>query len=309
MPKMKIARSIEIAAPIDKVFNQLNQFASWPTWSPWLIQEPEAKVDMASNGKSYSWAGKKVGEGKMKVVSEEPMRSVDYDLEFLKPWKSQAKVKFETEKLSNGNTKVTWGMDSSLPFFMFWMKNKMEAFIGNDYDRGLRMLKDYLENGQVYSQMSNEGISQFPGSKYIGVRRKATVDNAPNAMKSDFENLASETIGKYAGLDMTNAICIYHKWDLVKGDVEYTAAIMCDEIPSGLSDNYVQGSLAPSKQLRIKHTGKYDHLGNPWSMAYGMIQRKEVKPIKKYHPYESYGNSPKNTKPEDLVTYLHFPVK
>ena len=39
-------------------------------------------------------------------------------------------------KSNENSTEVNWTMDSSLPFFMFWMKNQMVEFIGMDYDRG-----------------------------------------------------------------------------------------------------------------------------------------------------------------------------
>ena len=65
-----------------------------------------------------------VGSGNMNVTAENAPQSIDYDLTFLKPWKSRAKVRFELERKGDG-TKTTWFMESSLPFFMFWMKKMM----------------------------------------------------------------------------------------------------------------------------------------------------------------------------------------
>jgi len=90
MPKMKIAKTKQINAPISKVFAILNDMSSWSKWSPWLIMDPDAKVEVAADNKSYSWDGDRVGSGHMKILREHDNRTVDYDLTFLKPWKSKA---------------------------------------------------------------------------------------------------------------------------------------------------------------------------------------------------------------------------
>ena len=59
-----------IGAPIDKVFNTVNDFNSWCSWSPWLIMEPSVKVDVSENNKSYSWKGNRTGSGNMKISKE-----------------------------------------------------------------------------------------------------------------------------------------------------------------------------------------------------------------------------------------------
>ncbi len=48
----------------DKIFFVLSDFKQWPQWSPWLIMEPDCRLDYATDGKSYSWVGKRIGAGK-----------------------------------------------------------------------------------------------------------------------------------------------------------------------------------------------------------------------------------------------------
>ncbi|MEQ1905999.1 MAG: SRPBCC family protein [Pirellulaceae bacterium] len=47
MPKYHIAKSIEIAAPPQRVFECVADYGTWTTWSPWLIAEPTAKVTVS----------------------------------------------------------------------------------------------------------------------------------------------------------------------------------------------------------------------------------------------------------------------
>lgn len=118
MPSIHVEKSIDIHAPKEKLFDTLNNFNHWQAWSPWLIMEPKAKVDVSKDNKFYSWEGNRIGSGEMKITEEDPNEHIKYSLTFLKPWKSKADVQFNLEISENG-TKVTWLMDSSLPFFMF----------------------------------------------------------------------------------------------------------------------------------------------------------------------------------------------
>ena len=123
---MNIERSIVIDAPTEKVYPLVADFHNWRPWSPWLITEPEAKVTVNEDGKSYSWEGKRTGSGNMTVLDETANRFLNMELNFLKPWKSSSKVRWRFESEGEG-TKVTWFMDSSLPWFMFWMTKMMTA--------------------------------------------------------------------------------------------------------------------------------------------------------------------------------------
>lgn len=309
MPKMHIKKAIEISASPEKVFETIGNYNTWKSWSPWLILEPEASVNVADDGKSYSWEGKKVGSGEMKITGEEPGKKLDMDLTFLKPWKSKAKVWFELEETKDASTtNLSWFMESSMPFFMFWMVKSMSAYIGMDYERGLNMLKDYIETGSVPTKLSLEGIKNYPGCKYVGIRKSCPIDQVSNEMSKDFEKLTKwihENTENIADVPFS----IYHKWDLVKGQVDYTSGIPVKEIPSNISGGFISGQIPGTKVYSISHSGPYKHLGNAWSAGYNLIQNKEFKSNKKIPPFEMYPKDPSTTAENDLITIIHFPTK
>ena len=111
------------------------------------------------------------------------------NLTFLKPWKSKAKVWFELKEGNDGVTTLHWLMDSGLPIFLFWMSKSMTALIGMDYERGLSMLKDYIETGSVPSSLSMEGINNYEGCKYIGIKRGCDLSAIGTEMSKDFGKL------------------------------------------------------------------------------------------------------------------------
>lgn len=306
MPKLFVDRSIKIDAPVADVFSKLNDFNHWQPWSPWLIQEPEAKVTVADDTKSYSWEGNRIGSGQMKIEKEEANKSIHYDLLFLKPWKSKAKTWFEFSE-EGGGTKVTWFMDSSLPFFMFWMKKQMNAFIGMDYERGLNMLKDYVEKGSVPSQVELKGVQSFGPAKFVAKKTRATIENMGSTMEKDLADLmgwAAEN-GGYHGYPIT----VYHKWDMVNRQVEYTTGVPLKDIPSELKPGFTTLEIPELQAYTVQHKGEYKHLGNGWSTGMNLSQNKVFKSSKKQHPFELYVSDPQDTKPEDIITEIHFPVK
>ena len=111
--------------------------------------EPEATTTFSDDGKHQKWEGRRIGHGNQQITSEEKDQKIQYDLEFIKPWKSRSKSHFVLKSTNQQETEVTWGMESKLPFYLFSMKSKMVAMIKMDFQRGLRMLKEYAEDGEV----------------------------------------------------------------------------------------------------------------------------------------------------------------
>ncbi|XOV67939.1 MAG: SRPBCC family protein [Fluviicola sp.] len=309
MPKMHIERSVLINAPIDKVFKTVNDFHTWTAWSPWLVAEAEAKVNVREDGKYYEWDGDIVGAGEMTIVNEVENQSVDIDLMFLKPWKSKAKVSFLMKEEGDG-VRLTWDMDSSLPFFLFWMKKMTEAFVGMDYERGLIMLKDYVEQGKVPHTLTVKGIEDFSGGTYIGVKRDGVaIKDMSAAMSEDYTKLMSYVMENHADKKAGDAFSIYHKWEMVKGLASYTACVPVNEVPSDLPSDFVSGSVPATKVHVIHGKGPYRFTGNIWSAQMMRQRGKKFKANKGVDPIERYLNSPMDTAENDLETEVLFAVK
>lgn len=307
MPKTHIARSITINTGANKVKNIVSDFKHWRAWSPWLMLEPEAIVTVTDNGKKQRWEGKRVGTGEMTVL-EEKASAIHYDLTFLKPWKSKASVDFFIEPESAKTTKVTWTMDGSLPFFMFWMKNLMERMLGMDYDRGLQMLKDYIEKDEVEAKLEFLGESDYAGCKYVGLKNSCTIDGLGKTMSDDVNKLNAYT-KEISDKLLMEFFTVYHKFDFGKNHVEYTVGIGVKEPQDDLPNRFFNGNLPATKVYTVRHIGRYELLGNAWSALMSMDRAKEIRKNKKLHPIEFYRNNPADTAPKDLITDISMPVK
>jgi len=152
-------------------------------------------------------------------------------------------------------------MDSSLPWFMFWMKKMMEGLVGNDYERGLNLLKDYAEDGMIHSKINWLGESQFPGCDYIGIKRACTMQEMPTVMQKDFEDLMSYS-QNIEGADKTMAFSMYHKFDFAKQSASYTAGIPVSNVPSDIPAQFF---IVISHQPKFIQLSILDHMIT-WAM-------------------------------------------
>lgn len=306
MPKLSVQKSVLIERPVKQVHDVVAHFDYWQPWSPWLIAEKDAKVTVTNQGKFYAWEGNRIGAGEMEVVKETEDK-IDYKLIFLKPWKSKADVSFILKE-QQGSTLVTWTMSSSLPFFLFFMKKKLEVFIGMDYERGLKMLKEYVEENEVFSKVECLGRQSYAGCKYIGISTETTMNGIGESMTKDFTTLYNFAQAK--GIEITNnPFSQYHTFDLVNNKVSYTSAVPVHQLPTELPPNIKTGELPASELETVRHTGSYNHLGNAWSTIMMMKQNKEFKENKAIHPLEFYLNDPADTPERELITDVSFAVK
>lgn len=144
-------RSTTIAAPPSAIFPHLDDLHKWQAWSPWAKKDPNAKETFEGPatgvGSSMAWAGNNdVGEGKMTIVDSKPDQSVQYRLDFIKPFAGTNLAEF-TFKPEGGNTLITWTMTGKNTFFFkaFGLFVDCDKMIGNDFEKGLADLKSLVE--------------------------------------------------------------------------------------------------------------------------------------------------------------------
>lgn len=307
MPRYRIDKSISINKSPEELTNLLDNFNGWMPWSPWQIVEKEARVNISDDGKFYEWEGQIIGSGNMDVVSVDPGKKIEYNLTFLKPWKSKSKIYFEFIEKEVG-TEVHWIMESSLPFFLFFMKKMMEAYLGMDFDRGLKMLKEYAEFGIVHSELTFNGPREFAGCQYIGIKTNCSFDEIDTCMERDFTTLMEFIRNGNEKYMAGNAMSIYHKWQIVKRRLVYTACVPVNGIPDSLPSNVFVGEIPPCKVYAIHHKGPFEYIGNAWSAQYSRKQAKFFKVNKRIDPIEVYHNSPKDTATNDLEADILMPI-
>lgn len=309
MPTIHVSRSIMIDAPKETIHKVLTNFQESTNWSPWLIIEPEAKVAFSESqgevGSGFSWDGELVGEGQMKLVYADE-NDIETKVHFLKPFKSTSQSIFTLQENEN-QTEVIWHMQSKLPWFMFFMKNKMQTFIGMDYERGLGMLKEYIETGKVNSSIMIEGIVDIKARKYVGIPRACAIEDVGEVMKTDYKSLFDFIAENEIVLEEM-PFSIYNTFDIPNNQTTFISCIPY-EGDAPLPSNFIQGEIATQKAIKTVHTGSYKHLGNGWTAAMTYARVKKIKTANTMMGIEVYPNDPNETPEEELTTEIFLPLK
>lgn len=309
MPAFHVSASTRINRPLNEVRQVIADFNSWPTWSPWLRIAPEASVEYHGNagevGHGYRWRGQRVGAGEMawRELSDHYLQA---NLTFLKPFESKADVGFKLTDQGE-STDVEWVMDSALPFFMFFIVKKMQGMITMDYSRGLSLLKDYIEQGNIACNIQSVGVVDSLACHYLGVSNQVGMTEIGPSIQASFGEVEKD----FTALDITPSdrpLSVYHNMNIGKGVCHYTAAMPVSAENANTSGALKAGEILPSKAFKVVHTGPYRHVGNAWALAVSDIRQQKLKVSKKNKPYERYTNNPATTPENDLVTEIFIPL-
>ncbi|MCA9191186.1 MAG: SRPBCC family protein [Planctomycetales bacterium] len=309
MPKYHVERSIDIASTAEEVFEFLSDFGSWTTWSPWLIAEPDAQVTVSADSKSvgsqYAWEGKMTGQGEIQHMTLNKPDFIEEEIRFLKPFKSVAKVCFHVKSKSNG-CQLTWTMDGSLPWFMFWMVPMMKTFIGMDYQRGLNMIQDQLEKGAIDSKSVFHGKVPLGPLRMAGIAASAPLDDLGSVMSEAFKKAKAEF--SHQGLSTAaTMISVYTKFHMSRGVFDFICGY---EIPEDaqVGPSLTTRIIPAGSALRVEHIGSYKHLGNAWSVANLQLRCQKLK-LRTCAGLEVYRTVPPETPEAELQTDIYLPLK
>lgn len=146
-----ISRSLTMAAPPDKVFEQVNNLHRSPDWSPFIKLDPNIKYSYegpeSGEGAVYKWSGNdEVGEGSMTIVESKPNELVRMKLAFVRPMEDTSEAVF-TFKPEGEKINVTWAMNGTNGFVekAFCMFVDLDKMIGDKFLEGLESMKKIVE--------------------------------------------------------------------------------------------------------------------------------------------------------------------
>lgn len=140
--------SEDIHAPIDSVFDLVNDLTRLNEWSPFVAMDPSivsVVSDPASGvGSKYSWKGKRIGSGSMTMsVCTKPYK-IAFDMDF--NGKDTALSEYLLTE-TDGVTTITWflGGERGLGGQLMNMLFKFDKMMAKNFADGLASLKTLVE--------------------------------------------------------------------------------------------------------------------------------------------------------------------
>lgn len=311
--KMQVQKSIAIDKSKEQIYNIIADLKQWNAWSPWIQSEPTAKTQYSGTsgqlGQMQAWEGEVIGSGQMTINDLQKDKSVKMKLEFFAPWKSLAEALFEISEISATQSKVTWTMNSNMPIFMFPFKNMLAAYVGNDFDRGLKMLKEYAETGSVVSRSIYQGEKDLSGFQVVGKKTTSPIADLGTTIRAEFNEM-EKRLKNGDLLPPEGIVTLSHKHDIPKGVSVFTAGFIYKSGQNLKVPRDLEVFQIPShKALFVDYYGPYRNISNPWSMIVSYQRGKKKKIAKNIPSYELYKTMPDGRPEKDIHTQIIMPIK
>jgi hypothetical protein len=148
-----VAREVVINKPKSEVFDYLRLLKNQNKFSVWSSLDTNMKTEYrgtdGTQGFISAWDSdnKNVGKGEQEILKIVDGERIDYELRFLKPFKSTSWAYITTASINDTKTLVHWEFNGKMkyPSNIMLLFMNMEKMVGNDLDKGLQNLKSNLE--------------------------------------------------------------------------------------------------------------------------------------------------------------------
>jgi len=305
-----ISKSVEINAPISKVFNQVNSFRNWGNWAPYQDSSYNARFEgnNAGVGAKMLWSDEKEGESVNTIIESKQNTKIVTELAFNEHRKARNTFLFAD---LNGKSSVTWEMDVndlSYPFgrFVGFMIQKGAEY---NFGRGLEALKEFSEsNIDIPDYYGFNIIDEVISPKsFIGKEAKSTMMNFDKTIEDSFKEVLS-SMGTNNIAPIGYPVIVWNNYN-PKGVSEFICLM---EINSKSEVNGIENDMYYSfperRVLWLEYKGAYEKSSIAWETLNSYIANQNL--VMSGNPYEEYVTDP-STEPDTSkwITNIYFPVK
>ena len=149
MKPFEIKASIVIEAIPAKVHEVLNDLSRLEDWNPFLTMDKSVTYTLSEKtvgpGAIFDYQGKRIGKGRMEIISSGPER-IRFTMTFFNKKTETAKCEYVVEPEFEG-TKVTWVMagERDLKMQIIGKFLNLDKMMTNNFNNGLKVLKAVIE--------------------------------------------------------------------------------------------------------------------------------------------------------------------
>jgi len=311
-----ISRTKTLKAPIEVVYNNVNDYKNWTEWSPWIEQEPTAELIFGKKtigeGATYGWNGAILGEGNMETIAVKANEIINQKITFIKPWESQSDIYWNFKSVDEV-TEVTWGMRGELDFmsraFMAFTGG-MEKQVGPDYERGLFKLDSVLQVNMKKYTVTVNGTTSRGGGYYLYNTTSCKIDEFEGKMKE-----MKPKVSLYAQknkIQLAGApFILFHMYDEENNAVMFSCAVPVSErVITESGSGILTGMLKPFKAIKTTLKGNYSNSKEAWETAYKYLADNKLEQVAGSAALEVFVTDPLSTpNPADWLTEIYIPVK
>ena len=147
--KYQVTRSIDVNAPMIKVYPLVYDPKAWARWGVWNQRDPAMKMTYsgapAGVGAKWAWESKSQGNGSMELTRAEFDKVIAYKTTF-SDYDGVFDGRLEFAPIASG-VRVTWIAEGDVGAnpLMHYFAMLMDRMLGPDFEAGLKNLKTLAE--------------------------------------------------------------------------------------------------------------------------------------------------------------------
>ncbi len=147
--KYSVIATREVKSTAGKVHDLLVNVGRTEEWNPYVEMDPALRSEMSDQkigvGAWYKYESKKVGNGRLELISETPS-VITFKLEFFNKKTELASTRYMISPGSSADTvTVTWEMSGEHAGFRKLLWPIMNGVLGKAFERGLEKLAALVE--------------------------------------------------------------------------------------------------------------------------------------------------------------------
>jgi len=260
----EVVRRRVIKVKPEQVYPLVADFKHWASWSPWVMHEPNATLEFSENtdvtDSWYTWQGRHIGAGKMVHKTLVENESIEQDLTFYRPMKSNSQVYWRFNSVGE-HTEVTWGMRGKMPFLFRWMSKLMDGFVGKDYEMGLAQLA--MKAGDMSKPFEIEflGEVEVEAQDYIGSHFAGSLEDMKAVIREEFTKV-TQAAADNGMAGNGPPFTLYHEFN--KKDKLVICDISVPVVEAKEVEGLVSGTILGQKYMRTTLKGDYEHVEKTW---------------------------------------------
>ena len=285
-----VRQNVAMHADVETVFNIVRDLRTWPNWHPLLVHEPTAQITYSKSPARergyYHWNGKLIGTGKCTHVDLHQSRSIEQRLDFFRPFRSLAVVRWEFRDATDG-IEVVWDIRMRLPFLLRPIVPLMRQTTVKDFALGLTMLRERYEPGAKGFSISFHDECELPPFDALVEQFRGDKQLLRRPIHSDFEQIEKYLATRGVAATGTR-LCAYEQVDIDTDCVQGVRGIpVAADVDPG---DYDRRRFAGGRYFRIDYRGRLELRDQVWHCVYrhlSLSSRKWDKSREALEVYES----------------------
>ena len=306
--RVRITRTRLIEAPIDKVFAQVQDFANWNAWNPWLAHSGDVSLTLSGpgtvRGNQCTWDNPHAGAGMFELVRSTAPTRLQHKLRFQQPFQVRGRSQW-TFIEREGKTEVRWQVKARVAFFMRAFSPTIQGALDLDCRYGLDRLASLLEpDSAPRYQITMLDAREVPARRYVYKTYEGSIKDLPDARHQTIAELR-EQLGAL-GITPTGAPLAFY----LKTNIKLRTTVCNIGLPVGEADvgNLQVREMPAHLASGVRLVGSTDALEIAWYQAMQSLNGDQRKPDQRLPPFEEYLLTADSTQGNNGVTEVSIPI-